>query len=127
MVRSGFEELFVAGEPVRVYVSGAAGATLRVVLFHPWWGLNDDVLAYADRLAGAGFSVVARTWCEAASRRPSRRPSAWSRAWTRPTPTRSRWPPSIGSPRRTVLRGSDQRQLRLGPSAAGPFVLESCA
>jgi len=29
------------------------------VLFHAWWGLNDDVIAYADRLAAAGFSVVA--------------------------------------------------------------------
>jgi carboxymethylenebutenolidase len=29
------------------------------VVYHAWWGLNDDVLAYADRLADAGFSVVA--------------------------------------------------------------------
>jgi carboxymethylenebutenolidase len=65
---SKFEVLAVAGEPVRLYASGtrdtdaraapAAGAP-RVVVFHPWWGLNDDVIAYVDRLAGAGFSVVA--------------------------------------------------------------------
>jgi len=29
-----------------------------IVVFHPWWGLNDDVLAYSDRLAGAGFAVA---------------------------------------------------------------------
>ena len=30
-----------------------------VVLLHAWWGLNDDVLAFADRLAAAGFCVTA--------------------------------------------------------------------
>jgi carboxymethylenebutenolidase len=30
-----------------------------VVLLHAWWGLDDDVVAYADRLADAGFAVVA--------------------------------------------------------------------
>jgi carboxymethylenebutenolidase len=30
-----------------------------VGLFHPWWGLNDDVKAFADRLASAGFHVLA--------------------------------------------------------------------
>lgn len=28
-------------------------------MFHPWWGLNADTAAFADRLAGAGFNVVA--------------------------------------------------------------------
>ena len=28
-------------------------------MLHPWWGLNDDVVAYADRLAGAGFTIAA--------------------------------------------------------------------
>jgi carboxymethylenebutenolidase len=32
---------------------------LGVLVLHPWWGLNDDVVAYADRLAGEGFAVVA--------------------------------------------------------------------
>jgi carboxymethylenebutenolidase len=32
---------------------------LGVLVLHPWWGLNDDVVAYADRLAGDGFAVVA--------------------------------------------------------------------
>lgn len=43
--------MYAAGEPL----SGTPG----VVVFHAWWGLNDDVLALADRLAGAGFAVVA--------------------------------------------------------------------
>jgi carboxymethylenebutenolidase len=59
MVTGVFEELAVGGESARMYASGANRATARVVVFHPWWGLNDDVIAYADRLAGAGFSVVA--------------------------------------------------------------------
>lgn len=29
-----------------------------VVVLHPWWGLNDDVVAYADQLADGGFAVV---------------------------------------------------------------------
>lgn len=40
-----------------MYASGAGSP--GVVVFHPWWGLNDDVIAFADRLAGAGFSVLA--------------------------------------------------------------------
>jgi carboxymethylenebutenolidase len=37
----------------------AERATSGVVVMHPWWGLNDDVRAYADRLADAGFAAVA--------------------------------------------------------------------
>ena len=29
-----------------------------VVVLHPWWGLNDDVTAYAGRLANEGFAVA---------------------------------------------------------------------
>jgi carboxymethylenebutenolidase len=43
--------LYIAGEPS----TGAAG----VLVLHPWWGLNQDVIAYVDRLAGAGFVVAA--------------------------------------------------------------------
>jgi carboxymethylenebutenolidase len=43
--------LFVAGD----LRPGAAG----VVVLHPWWGLNDDVIAYADRLAAEGYAVMA--------------------------------------------------------------------
>jgi carboxymethylenebutenolidase len=45
---------------VRLYVAGdMAPGTPGVVLFHAWWGLNDDVVAYAERLADAGFAVAA--------------------------------------------------------------------
>jgi carboxymethylenebutenolidase len=55
-----FETLEVGGKTSRLYVAGdvrpgAAG----VVVLHPWWGLNDDVIAYVDKLAGAGFAVTA--------------------------------------------------------------------
>jgi carboxymethylenebutenolidase len=59
MVSRGFVELPVGGESARLYACGPGGPATRVVVFHPWWGLNDDVIAYADRLATAGFSVVA--------------------------------------------------------------------
>ena len=58
MASGGFEELAVHGEPVRLYAS-RTGESPGVVVFHAWWGLHEDVIAYADRLAGAGFTVVA--------------------------------------------------------------------
>lgn len=57
VARGAFQELIVGGEAVRLYLTGTGDTS--VVLFHPWWGLNDDVMAYADRLAGAGLSVMA--------------------------------------------------------------------
>ena len=46
--------------PIRAYIAGDPGpAVPGVIVFHPWWGLNDDVIAFADRLAGAGFAVLA--------------------------------------------------------------------
>jgi carboxymethylenebutenolidase len=54
------DQLTVAEQPVRAYISDAAGADAPgVVVFHAWWGLNDDVTAFADRLAEAGFFVIA--------------------------------------------------------------------
>ena len=55
-----FETLDAGSKAARLYVAGdvrtgAAG----VVVLHPWWGLNDDVIAYADRLATEGYAVVA--------------------------------------------------------------------
>jgi carboxymethylenebutenolidase len=54
-------ETIEAGEVTRrLYVAGdAEPGTPGVVVFHAWWGLNDDVRAYADRLAAAGFAVLA--------------------------------------------------------------------
>jgi len=59
MRQDWFENLDVGGETVRFYEVGAGTASPSIVVFHPWWGLNDDVMAYADRLAVAGFSVMA--------------------------------------------------------------------
>jgi carboxymethylenebutenolidase len=50
-VGEGRVSAYTAGDPD----SAAPG----VALYHPWWGLNDDVKAFADRLAGAGFIVLA--------------------------------------------------------------------
>ena len=55
-----FESLDVGGSTARLYVAGDfAPGNPGVVVLHPWWGLNDDVIAYADRLATAGFAVTA--------------------------------------------------------------------
>ena len=37
----------------------ASPARAGVVVLHPWWGLNDDVTDFTDRLAAAGFATVA--------------------------------------------------------------------
>ena len=53
-------ETFTAGELTpRAHVRVPDGARAGVVVLHPWWGLNDDVIAYANRLADAGFAVFA--------------------------------------------------------------------
>jgi carboxymethylenebutenolidase len=54
-----FDQLTIGDESHRIYVRVPDGATSGVVVLHPWWGLNDDVIAYADRLAEAGFGVLA--------------------------------------------------------------------
>jgi carboxymethylenebutenolidase len=55
-----FEDLDVGGSEARLYVAGDfAPGKPGVVVLHAWWGLNDDVIAYADRLAAAGFAVTA--------------------------------------------------------------------
>ena len=55
-----FEMLAVGEATARLYVAGdVRPGTPGVVVLHPWWGLNDDVIAYADRLAAAGFAVTA--------------------------------------------------------------------
>jgi carboxymethylenebutenolidase len=55
-----FETLDVGAAKARLYVAGdfTTGAP-GVVVLHAWWGLNDDAIAYADRLAASGFAVVA--------------------------------------------------------------------
>ena len=56
----GFETIQASGKTARLYVAGEAAPGMPgVVVLHPWWGLNDDVIAYADRLAAAGYAIVA--------------------------------------------------------------------
>jgi carboxymethylenebutenolidase len=54
-----FSQLTIGKERARAYRRIPADAQAGVVVLHAWWGLNDDVLAYADRLADAGFAVIA--------------------------------------------------------------------
>ena len=56
---SEMTELRVGDESVDAYQAMASDGAPAVALFHPWWGLNDDVKAYGDRLAAAGFNVLA--------------------------------------------------------------------
>ena len=61
-----FEELKAGDAAYRAYNRVPDGATAGVVVLHAWWGLNDDVLAYADRLANEGFAVLAPDMFEGA-------------------------------------------------------------
>ena len=54
-----FDRLTVGTEEARAYVRIPDGARIGVVVLHAWWGLNDDVVAYSDRLVDAGFGVIA--------------------------------------------------------------------
>ena len=54
-----FEELAVGDETARAHVRIPDGARAGVVVLHAWWGLNDDAIAFANRLADAGFAVIA--------------------------------------------------------------------
>lgn len=54
-----FERLAVGAETARAYERIPEDARIGVVVLHAWWGLNDDVIAYADRLVDEGFAVVA--------------------------------------------------------------------
>ena len=55
-----FESIHAGGTTTRVYTAGEQQPGFPgVVVLHPWWGLNEDVVAFADRLAGAGYAVAA--------------------------------------------------------------------
>jgi carboxymethylenebutenolidase len=54
-----FEALRVPDQTARAYVRIPDGATAGVVVLHAWWGLNEDVIACVDRLADAGYAVLA--------------------------------------------------------------------
>jgi carboxymethylenebutenolidase len=53
------DQLTLGDVTARAYERIPDGARAGVVVLHAWWGLNGDVVAYADRLADAGFAVVA--------------------------------------------------------------------
>ena len=36
-----------------------SSARAGVIVLHPWWGMNDDTIAYTDRLAEVGFAAAA--------------------------------------------------------------------
>ncbi len=52
----------VGGQDVSGYLAWPAdthGALPGVLMFHEWWGLNDNIRAMADQLAGQGYVVLA--------------------------------------------------------------------
>ena len=55
------QELVAGDRTTSLHVSMPPGGrpAAGIVVLHPWWGLNDDVVAYCDRLAIAGFAVAA--------------------------------------------------------------------
>jgi carboxymethylenebutenolidase len=53
------DQLTVGDETPRAHLRVPDSARAGVVVLHAWWGLNDDVIAYADRLVDAGFAVLA--------------------------------------------------------------------
>jgi dienelactone hydrolase len=54
-----FEPISDGDSTARAYVDVPEGARAGVVVLHAWWGLNDDVVTYADRLVKAGYAVIA--------------------------------------------------------------------
>jgi carboxymethylenebutenolidase len=52
----------VNGRPVSGYLAypaSAEGGLPAVLVFHEWWGLNDNIKAMADQLAGQGYVALA--------------------------------------------------------------------
>jgi carboxymethylenebutenolidase len=54
-----FTEIAAGDSTVRAWIRVPDAARAGVVVLHAWWGLNEDVVAYADRLADHGYAVVA--------------------------------------------------------------------
>ena len=47
------------GKRIKAALSEPEGRGAGVVLFHEWWGLNDDMAGLADRFAAEGFVALA--------------------------------------------------------------------
>jgi carboxymethylenebutenolidase len=54
-----YEQIPVGDSTVPAHFAGPSDARAGVVVLHAWWGLNDDVIGYADRLAREGYAVLA--------------------------------------------------------------------
>jgi carboxymethylenebutenolidase len=54
-----FATLDTGNATPRLYAAGEGKRSAGVLVLHPWWGLNDDVIAFADRLSEEGFTVTA--------------------------------------------------------------------
>jgi carboxymethylenebutenolidase len=46
------------------YVAAAPGGGSGVLVLHAWWGLNDGIRRFCDRLAGEGFVALAPDLCD---------------------------------------------------------------
>jgi carboxymethylenebutenolidase len=53
------ETIQTGDSTVRAYIRIPDAARAGVVVLHAWWGLNDDVISYADRLVAEGYAIVA--------------------------------------------------------------------
>ena len=56
------EYAVVNGQPVTGFLSqpaAAAGPLPAIITIHEWWGLNDNIRAMTERLAGEGYRVLA--------------------------------------------------------------------
>jgi dienelactone hydrolase len=60
------------------YAAGPAQSPLGVLLIHDRWGLNDRVRAWADRIAGLGYRVIAIDLYDG---RPVAKPSEGREVW----------------------------------------------
>lgn len=49
----------IDGNPLRGYLATAGKGRPGVVVLQEWWGLNDQIMGVADRLARAGYNALA--------------------------------------------------------------------
>jgi carboxymethylenebutenolidase len=52
----------IDGKDIQGYLArpeGVEGALPAIIVIHEWWGLNDNIRAMADKLAGEGYTALA--------------------------------------------------------------------